>query len=97
MRALFQKYNKYKNSLAVIDEQLIKTREEINYIENLLLSHASLSDIDEIRDELIQQGYLRDRNRKAKKRRKRQADVACLYFIRRHRALCWKTTSKTNT
>ena len=36
MRALFQKYNKYKNSLAVIDEQLIKTREEINYIENLL-------------------------------------------------------------
>ncbi|MGV2644607.1 hypothetical protein GNF86_25095, partial [Clostridium perfringens] len=62
----FKKYNKYKNSLAVIDEQLIKTREEINYIENLLqqLSHASLSDIDEIREELIQQGYLRDRNRK---------------------------------
>ncbi|MGG4344845.1 Rqc2 family fibronectin-binding protein [Paenibacillus lautus] len=77
----FKKYNKYKNSLAVIDEQLIKTREEINYIENLLqqLSHASLSDIDEIRDELIQQGYLRDRNRKAKKKKKNDKPTLHVY------------------
>lgn len=77
----FKKYNKYKNSLAVIDEQLIKTREEINYIENLLqqLSHASLSDIDEIREELIQQGYLRDRNRKAKKKKKNDKPTLHVY------------------
>lgn len=77
----FKKYNKYKNSLAVIDEQLIKTREEINYIENLLqqLSHASLNDIDEIRDELIQQGYLRDRNRKAKKKKKNDKPTLHVY------------------
>ncbi|WP_127591876.1 Rqc2 family fibronectin-binding protein [Paenibacillus lautus] len=77
----FKKYNKYKNSLAVIDEQLIKTREEINYIENLLqqLSHASLSDIDEIRDELIQQGYLRDRNRKTKKKKKNDKPTLHVY------------------
>ncbi|MCV4229921.1 NFACT family protein [Virgibacillus sp. LDC1] len=77
----FKKYNKYKNSLAVIDEQLIKTREEINYIENLLqqLSHASLSDIDEIRDELIQQGYLRDRNRKTKKKKKTDKPTLHVY------------------
>ncbi|GIO97817.1 hypothetical protein J14TS5_29030 [Paenibacillus lautus] len=77
----FKKYNKYKNSLAVIDEQLIKTREEINYIENLLqqLSHASLNDIDEIREELIQQGYLRDRNRKAKKKKKNDKPTLHVY------------------
>lgn len=77
----FKKYNKYKNSLAVIDEQLIKTREEINYIENLLqqLSHASLNDIDEIRDELIQQGYLRDRNRKTKKKKKNDKPTLHVY------------------
>lgn len=77
----FKKYNKYKNSLAVIDEQLIKTREEIDYIENLLqqLSHASLNDIDEIRDELIQQGYLRDRNRKAKKKKKNDKPTLHVY------------------
>ncbi|MDP4096832.1 NFACT family protein [Paenibacillus sp. P96] len=68
----FKKYNKYKNSLAVIEEQKLKTHEEITYIENLLqqLSHASMSDIEEIRDELVQQGYLRDRAKKAKKKKK---------------------------
>lgn len=77
----FKKYNKYKNSLAVIDEQLIKTHEEISYIENLLqqLSHASLNDIDEIRDELIQQGYLRDRSRKTKKKKKNDKPTLHVY------------------
>ncbi|WP_028588923.1 Rqc2 family fibronectin-binding protein [Paenibacillus massiliensis] len=68
----FKKYNKYKNSLAVIHEQLAKTHEEIRYMDNLLqqLAHASMSDIDEIREELIQQGYLRDRAKKGKKKKK---------------------------
>jgi len=68
----FKKYNKYKNSLKVIDEQLIKTHEEIVYMESLLqqLAHASLNDIEEIRDELVGQGYLRDRSKKGKKKKK---------------------------
>ena len=68
----FKRYNKYKNSLAVIHEQLGKTKDEIAYLDNLLqqLSIASMNDIEEIRDELVQQGYLRDRNKKARKRRK---------------------------
>ncbi|WP_312148746.1 Rqc2 family fibronectin-binding protein, partial [Paenibacillus odorifer] len=47
----FKKYNKYKNSLLVINEQLLKTHEEILYMESLLqqLAHASLNDIEEIR------------------------------------------------
>lgn len=77
----FKKYNKYKNSLAVIDEQLIKTHEEINYIENLLqqLSHASMNDIDEIREELVQQGYLRDRSRKTRKKKKNDKPTLHMY------------------
>lgn len=68
----FKRYNKYKNSLLVIDEQLIKTREEIQYMESLLqqLDHASLNDIEEIREELVGQGYLRDRSKKGKKKKK---------------------------
>lgn len=68
----FKKYNKYKNSLRVIGEQLIKTHEEIAYMETLLqqLAHASLNDIEEIRDELVSQGYMRDRSKRAKRRRK---------------------------
>ncbi|MEK5236761.1 NFACT RNA binding domain-containing protein [Paenibacillus sp. FSL L8-0470] len=68
----FKKYNKYKNSLRVIGEQLIKTHEEIAYMETLLqqLAHASLNDIEEIRDELVSQGYMRDRSKKGKKKKK---------------------------
>ncbi len=68
----FKRYNKYKNSLAVIDEQLIKTHEEIAYLDSLLqqLQSAALQDIDEIREELAEQGYVRNRNKKAKKKKK---------------------------
>ncbi|WP_068616753.1 Rqc2 family fibronectin-binding protein [Paenibacillus tuaregi] len=68
----FKKYNKFKNSLAVIDEQLKLTNEEIVYLEGLLqqLAFASLNDVDEIREELIQQGYLRDRSKKTRKKKK---------------------------
>ncbi|MCG7383490.1 NFACT RNA binding domain-containing protein [Paenibacillus sp. ACRRY] len=68
----FKRYNKYKNSLAVIHEQLGKTNDEIVYLDNLLqqLSIASMNDIEEIREELVQQGYLRDRNKKGKKKKK---------------------------
>ncbi|WDF52374.1 NFACT RNA binding domain-containing protein [Paenibacillus sp. KACC 21273] len=68
----FKRYNKYKNSLAVIDQQLIKTHAEIQYLDSLLqqLGSASLQDIDEIREELAEQGYVRNRNKRAKKKRK---------------------------
>ncbi|MNH77053.1 hypothetical protein D3C87_440320 [compost metagenome] len=77
----FKKYNKFKNSLAVIDEQLRITHEEIAYVEGLLqqLAFASLSDIDEIRDELIQQGYLRDRSKKNRKKKKSDRPTLHVY------------------
>ncbi|WP_138493119.1 Rqc2 family fibronectin-binding protein [Paenibacillus pinistramenti] len=69
----FKKYNKFKNSLAVIEEQLQKTHEEIAYLDELLqqLSFASMNDIEEIREELTAQGYLRDRGRKNAKKKKK--------------------------
>lgn len=77
----FKKYNKYKNSLTVIDEQMKITREEISYMEQLLqqLSHATLDDIDEIREELVQQGYLRDRSKKMKKKKKNDKPTLHVY------------------
>ncbi|WP_342434279.1 NFACT RNA binding domain-containing protein [Paenibacillus sp. FSL H7-0442] len=77
----FKKYNKYKNSLAVIDEQLEKTHEEIRYMDSLLqqLAHASMNDIEEIREELVQQGYLRDRVKKGKKKKKNDRPTLHVY------------------
>jgi predicted ribosome quality control (RQC) complex YloA/Tae2 family protein len=80
----FKKYNKYKNSLVVIDQQLIKTREEIRYMDDLLqqLSYASMNDIEEIREELIQQQYLRDRSKKSRKKKvKKKTDRPTLHVF----------------
>lgn len=77
----FKKYNKFKNSLAVIDEQKMLAHAEVTYLEGLLqqLHDASLSDIDEIREELTQQGYLRDRSKKGKKKKKSDKPTLHLY------------------
>ncbi|GJM77882.1 hypothetical protein HMSSN139_03780 [Paenibacillus sp. HMSSN-139] len=96
----FKKYNKFKNSLAVIDEQMELAKGEIAYLEGLLqqLNDATLSDIDEIREELTQQGYLRDRAKRGKKKKK--PTVRRCTSIPRPRASKFtsaKTTCKTNT
>jgi predicted ribosome quality control (RQC) complex YloA/Tae2 family protein len=65
----FKKYTKSKNSLIAVKEQMEQTHEEIRYLDSLLqqLGTASLSDIEEIRDELVEQGYIRDRSKKIRK------------------------------
>ncbi|WP_046226812.1 Rqc2 family fibronectin-binding protein [Paenibacillus dauci] len=77
----FKKYNKYKNSLAVIEEQLTRTHEEIAYLDSLLqqLQSAALQDIDEIREELAEQGYVRNRNKKNKKKKKDNRPTLHIY------------------
>ncbi|AZK46982.1 Rqc2 family fibronectin-binding protein [Paenibacillus lentus] len=77
----FKKYNKFKNSLEIIDEQMDIARKEINYLEGLLqqLAHATLNDVDEIREELIQQGYLRERSGKNKKKKKNDRPTLHVY------------------
>ncbi|MDC2864764.1 Rqc2 family fibronectin-binding protein [Bacillus sp. BP-3] len=67
----FQKYQKAKNSIAIVEEQIEKTNEEIFYFDSLLqqMEAASSKDIEEIREELAEEGYMR--NRKAKNVKKK--------------------------
>ncbi|WP_017151215.1 Rqc2 family fibronectin-binding protein [Bacillus bingmayongensis] len=69
----FQKYQKAKNSVAIVKEQIEKTNEEIIYFDSLLqqMEAASSKDIEEIREELAEEGYMR--NRKSKNTKKKQA------------------------
>jgi predicted ribosome quality control (RQC) complex YloA/Tae2 family protein len=70
----FKKYTKSKNSLIAVKGQMEQTHEEILYLDSLLqqLGTASLSDIAEIREELIEQGYIRDRSKKTRKKKQNQ-------------------------
>ena len=77
----FKKYTKMKNSTAIVEEQIAQTHQEIDYLSTLLqqLSVASLQDIEEIRDELMEQGYLRDRNKKQRKKKKQDKPALACY------------------
>ncbi|MFC4598833.1 Rqc2 family fibronectin-binding protein [Cohnella hongkongensis] len=77
----FRKYNKLKNSREAVSEQIEATRTELAYLASVLqgLESAGPDDIGEIRDELVEQGYIRERGvkRGAKKRKKDRPAVLC--------------------
>jgi predicted ribosome quality control (RQC) complex YloA/Tae2 family protein len=76
----YKKYTKNKNSLLIVQEQINNTHVEITYLESFLqqIADATLADIVEIREELIEQGYIRDRSKKKGKKKKiEKPNVAC--------------------
>ncbi|MEX1029218.1 MAG: NFACT RNA binding domain-containing protein [Paenibacillaceae bacterium] len=68
----FKRYSKMKNSITTVEAQMIATHEEIAYMDTLLqqLGIATMADIAEIREELVEQGYLRHRRKKLKQKKK---------------------------
>ncbi len=66
----FLKYQKAKNALSVVEEQIALAKEEAAYFDNLLqqVESASPKDLEEIREELVEGKYIRERkNRGGKK------------------------------
>jgi len=58
----FKKYNKAKNAVEMISEQIKETKEEINYIESQLDNLYKCTDeleVQEIREELAREGYIK--------------------------------------
>ena len=66
----FSKYQKAKHAVIVVQEQIEKTKEELHYFEALQqqLQSASPKDIEEIREELQEEGYLRIKQKKGMKK-----------------------------
>ncbi|UOY93695.1 NFACT family protein [Ectobacillus sp. JY-23] len=67
----FSKYQKAKNSVTIVEEQIEKTKQEIFYFEGLMqqMESASQKDIEEIREELVEEGYMRARGKTQKKQK----------------------------
>lgn len=65
-QAYFKKYNKAKNSLNYIDEQVNIAQLEVDYLDGILhqLGSAGLKDLEEIQEELIEEGYLKRKTKK---------------------------------
>jgi len=77
----FKLYTKTKNGAVAVREQIRRTEEEIVYLDTLLqqLKDASLRDIEEIRQELAEQGYIRHRNLKPRKTNKKEKPVLTVF------------------
>ncbi|MFC0188956.1 NFACT family protein [Fictibacillus aquaticus] len=65
----FKKYNKMKNSISAITGQIQIAKDELSYFDRLLtfMESASINDVEEIREELAEGGYVRQRNSSKKK------------------------------
>ena len=70
----FKKYQKLKNAVKFVGEQIKLTQQEIDYFENIQsqIELADPQDLVDIRYELEQGHYLRDHEQKKKKKNKRQ-------------------------
>ena len=68
----FSRYQKMKNRKMHLETQIPQTNQEIDYIDSILaqLEIASSDDIDEIREELRDQGYLKKQRANRKKKKK---------------------------
>lgn len=68
----FTKYQKLKNSVHYVNEQLAATQQEIDYFQGILtqIDLAAPKDLQDIQAELRQQGYLRTKSKQKKQRPK---------------------------
>lgn len=68
----FKRYTKYRDSLKFIDHQTQLAMDENDYLENILLQieQADMEDIESIKEELKQQGYLKKQRRSSKRHSK---------------------------
>ncbi|MFB9770475.1 NFACT RNA binding domain-containing protein [Lactiplantibacillus modestisalitolerans] len=70
----FARYQKQKNAVIYVGEQIKLTEAEIDYLDNVhtQIELATPADIAEIREELVQQGYLKQKKMKKKQRSSRR-------------------------
>jgi predicted ribosome quality control (RQC) complex YloA/Tae2 family protein len=77
----FSKYQKAKNALEIVKGQIDHANQEVSYFDSLLqqVETASPKDIAEIREELIEENYIKDRRRKQTKKAGTLKPVLDLY------------------
>lgn len=66
---IFSTLSEIKNAVKLVHQQIAETKEEIAYLESVLaqLEIASPMDLAVIREELIAQGYVKNRTKQRKK------------------------------
>ncbi|SER62818.1 Rqc2 family fibronectin-binding protein [Salipaludibacillus aurantiacus] len=76
-QTFFKKYHKLKNSVAYVNEQIEQAETEMDYLDSLIqqIEFASTKDLEDIREELENEGYLKKRVQKKKKKKPAKPSV----------------------
>ena len=81
----YKRYSKLKSRESLLKIQIRETKQEIDYLENVLISieHSTkVEEIDEIRDELIKESYIRDTSKdKIRRKRKKKKEFKPYHYI----------------
>ncbi|MCK8612202.1 NFACT RNA binding domain-containing protein [Apilactobacillus nanyangensis] len=74
----FKRYQKEKNAVSFVTEQLKKTNDEIDYFENILsqIEIANPSDLEDIKVELKNEGYLKHHNNRNTKNKNKNTKIS---------------------
>ncbi|MDR7869881.1 MAG: NFACT RNA binding domain-containing protein [Tissierellaceae bacterium] len=78
----YKKYSKLKTAESLLLEQIPETEEEIYYLENVLVSidnSFEVEELDEIKNELIKEGYIKDNNKNRKKNKNKEEKLSSPY------------------
>jgi len=72
----FKKYHKLKNSVAFVKKELTSAKREMDYLDTLIqqVELATTRDLDDIREELENGGYLKKKVDNKKKKKKKKTD-----------------------
>lgn len=68
----YKRYSKLKTANSLLLKEIPETKNEIIYLENVLMSidnSTEIKELNEIKEELIQEGYIRDPNKNRKKKK----------------------------
>jgi len=94
----FTRYQKAKNSIDIIKEQIRLAETELEYFDSLYhqILTASPKDIQEIREELIEEGYLRERQKKQVKKAQNAKPVLDQYTYEETEILVGKNNKQND-
>lgn len=73
----FKQYTKAKNSIEVVKEQIEQAKVEIDYFDRLIqqMESAAPKDVEEIREELMEEGYLKSQAKKRGKKKQTKPEL----------------------
>ena len=88
----FSRYQKSKKAISYINEQIQIARNEIEYLELILIqiTNANVNDIEQIKQELIENHYLKKTNNKNTKQRKEKIEILTYYTSTKTKILVGK-------